>query len=67
MIDFATPARTKTPADWKSRAVSAAEAVAHVRSGTNVFIHGACATPTPSVSISFTGTCHAGLRNSIPA
>jgi acyl-CoA hydrolase len=33
--------------DWKSRAVSAADAVAAVRSGTNVFIHGACATPTP--------------------
>ena len=49
MIDFATPARTKTPADWKSRAVSAAEAVVHVRSGTNVFIHGACATPTPLI------------------
>jgi acyl-CoA hydrolase len=33
--------------DWKSRAVSAAEAAAHIRNGTNVFIHGACATPTP--------------------
>ncbi len=35
------------PTDWKSRAVSAAEAVSAVRSGTNVFIHGACATPAP--------------------
>jgi acyl-CoA hydrolase len=32
--------------DWKSRAVPVAEAVSHVRSGTNIFIHGACATPT---------------------
>ena len=35
--------------DWKSRAISAADAVAAVRSGTNVFIHGACATPTPLI------------------
>src|SRR3954470_8201598 len=35
--------------DWKSRAVSAGDAAALVRSGTNVFIHGACATPTPLV------------------
>ncbi|MBS0664706.1 MAG: acetyl-CoA hydrolase/transferase family protein [Verrucomicrobia bacterium] len=35
--------------DWKSRAVSAADAVAAVRSGTNVFIHGACATPAPLI------------------
>ncbi|HEX2855343.1 MAG TPA: acetyl-CoA hydrolase/transferase C-terminal domain-containing protein [Opitutaceae bacterium] len=32
---------------WKSRALSAADVVAVVRSETNVFIHGACATPTP--------------------
>lgn len=38
------------PIDWKSRAVSAADAVAVVRSGTNVFIHGACATPEPLVA-----------------
>jgi len=37
------------PTDWKSRAVSAAEAVSAVRSGTNVFIHGACATPAPLI------------------
>jgi acyl-CoA hydrolase len=36
--------------DWKSRAVSAAEAVAAVRSDTNVFIHGACATPAALVT-----------------
>ncbi len=33
--------------DWQSRGMSAADAAALVRSGTNVFIHGACATPTP--------------------
>jgi 4-hydroxybutyrate CoA-transferase len=37
-----------TPA-WSSRGVSAADAVASVRSGMNVFIHGAAATPTPLV------------------
>lgn len=36
--------------DWKSRAVSAAQALTAVRSGTNVFIHGACATPAPLVT-----------------
>jgi 4-hydroxybutyrate CoA-transferase len=35
--------------DWKSRAVSAADAAAQFRSGTNVFIHGACATPAPLI------------------
>ena len=34
---------------WKSRAISAADCAAVVRSGTNVFIHGACATPTPLI------------------
>lgn len=33
--------------DWKSRAVAAADVVSAVRSRTNLFIHGACATPTP--------------------
>lgn len=33
--------------DWKSRAVSADEAIAKLRSGMKVFIHGAAATPTP--------------------
>jgi 4-hydroxybutyrate CoA-transferase len=33
--------------DWSSRAVSPAEAVAHLGCGSNVFVHGAAATPTP--------------------
>ena len=33
--------------DWKSRAVSAADVVSAVRSDTNIFVHGACATPAP--------------------
>jgi len=37
------------PINWKSRAVSAADVAALVRSGTNIFIHGACATPTPLI------------------
>ncbi|HVU35150.1 MAG TPA: acetyl-CoA hydrolase/transferase C-terminal domain-containing protein [Opitutaceae bacterium] len=32
--------------DWHSRAFSTAAAIADLRSGTNVFVHGACATPT---------------------
>jgi acyl-CoA hydrolase len=35
--------------DWATRAVSPDEVVAHVRSGTTVFLHGAAATPTPLV------------------
>lgn len=35
--------------DWRSRAASAADVVAHVTSGTKVFIHGAAATPTPLI------------------
>lgn len=35
------------PQQWKSRALSAADVVSDVRSDTNVFVHGACATPTP--------------------
>lgn len=35
--------------DWKSRAVSPADVVSVVRSGTNIFIHGACATPAPLI------------------
>jgi acyl-CoA hydrolase len=31
--------------NWKSRAVSAADVVSVVRSRTNIFLHGACATP----------------------
>ncbi len=33
--------------DWKTRAVAPADAVACVKSGTNIFLHGAAATPTP--------------------
>ena len=33
--------------DWKSKAVSPEDAVAHIKSGMKVFIHGAAATPTP--------------------
>ena len=32
---------------WENQAVSAAEAVSHIRSGMKIFIHGAAATPTP--------------------
>src|SRR5688572_3157661 len=37
------------PIDWKSRAVSATDVVSVVRNGTTVFLHGACATPTPLI------------------
>jgi 4-hydroxybutyrate CoA-transferase len=33
--------------DWKARAVSPEDAVAHIQSGMKVFVHGAAATPTP--------------------
>jgi 4-hydroxybutyrate CoA-transferase len=35
--------------DWTNRAVSAAEAVGHIRSGMTVFVHGAAATPRPLI------------------
>jgi 4-hydroxybutyrate CoA-transferase len=35
------------PHPWTNRAVTPDEAVAHIRSGMRVFIHGAAATPTP--------------------
>lgn len=35
--------------NWADRAVSAEEAVRHIRSGMKVFIHGAAATPTPLI------------------
>jgi 4-hydroxybutyrate CoA-transferase len=35
--------------NWTTRAVSASEVVAHVRSGTTIFLHGSAATPTPLV------------------
>jgi len=39
----------KLDPNWRSRAVSADDAVALVQSGHRVFIHGACATPTPLI------------------
>jgi acyl-CoA hydrolase len=33
--------------DWRSRALTPEEAVAKVTNGAKIFIHGACATPTP--------------------
>ena len=36
--------------DWKSKAVSPEDAVAHIKSGMKVFIHGAAATPTPLIT-----------------
>ncbi len=35
--------------DWKAQAVSATDVMSVVRSGTNLFLHGACATPTPLI------------------
>jgi len=37
------------PFSWKSRAVSAADAVSAVGSGNRIFVHGACATPAPLI------------------
>ena len=39
--------QTLRPTDWRTRAGSAEDIVAHIKSGMKVFIHGACATPTP--------------------
>jgi 4-hydroxybutyrate CoA-transferase len=36
--------------DWKAKAVSPEDAVAHIKSGMKVFVHGATATPTPLLS-----------------
>jgi 4-hydroxybutyrate CoA-transferase len=33
--------------DWKAKASTAADVASVVRSGTNLFVHGACATPAP--------------------
>ena len=48
--------------DWKSRAVSAAEAVKAVCSDTNIFIHGACATPAPLITALCARTDLASVR-----
>jgi 4-hydroxybutyrate CoA-transferase len=37
------------PFNWKSQAVSATDVVSVVRSGMNLFLHGACATPAPLI------------------
>lgn len=58
---FAEPMKTAA-SDYKSRAVSAAEAVAHVRSGTNIYIHGAAATPTPLIEALAARTDLEGVR-----
>jgi acyl-CoA hydrolase len=36
--------------EWKAKAVSPEDAVAHIKSGMKVFVHGATATPTPLLS-----------------
>src|SRR5262245_15595532 len=48
--------------DWASRAGSAAEVVAHVRSGMTVFLHGAAATPTPLLEALAARTDLEGIR-----
>lgn len=45
MRDSCPSYETSTNTNWKARAVSAADAVAGIKSGSNVFVHGACATP----------------------
>src|SRR5690349_15597021 len=50
------------PSDWARRAVSAAEAVAHVRSGMTVFVHGAAATPAPLIEALAARTDLEGVR-----
>lgn len=37
------------PSDYLNAATSAADVVSHIKSGDKVFIHGACATPTPLI------------------
>ncbi len=47
---------------WSARAVSAAEAVAHVPSGSRVFVHGAAATPIPLLDALAARTDIEGVR-----
>src|SRR5690349_18999192 len=47
---------------WSSRAVSAADAVAHVASGSRVFVHGAAATPVPLLDALAARTDLEGVR-----
>jgi 4-hydroxybutyrate CoA-transferase len=48
--------------DWEKRVVSAADAARLVRSGTNVFLHGSCATPTPLIEALGARTDLEGVR-----
>jgi len=48
--------------DWISRAVSPEAAVRHLKSGMRVFLHGACATPTPLVEALARRTDIEGVR-----
>jgi len=48
--------------DWRSRSLSAAEVVSHLRSGMTVFLHGAAATPTPLVEALTARTDLEGVR-----
>lgn len=48
--------------DWRSRAVSPADAVQHVRSGMTIFLHGAAATPAPLVEALAARTDLEGVR-----
>jgi acyl-CoA hydrolase len=50
------------PSDWPARAVSAAAAVAPLRGGTTVFVHGAAATPTPLLEAMAARPDLAGVR-----
>ena len=47
---------------WPARSVPAADVVAAVRSGTSVFVHGACATPAPLVDALCARRDLAGVR-----
>jgi 4-hydroxybutyrate CoA-transferase len=51
-----------TAHDWQQRAVSASDAVAPLRSGMRVFIHGASATPTPLLEALAARTDLEGVR-----
>ena len=42
-----TPTALPSHLDWRAHASSAADVVARIKSGDKVFVHGACATPTP--------------------
>lgn len=50
------------PVDWHTRAVSHADAVGLLRSGMRVFVHGACATPTPLLEAMVQRTDLEGVR-----